>query len=532
MFTARPPRADAGTFGFPMDLAPKISLSAMGPVAYTGGMLPDLLRAPPPAHVAIEAEDRPWTYGELDALADRFARHFRAASLARGDRVSFVCANDARLVAGYLGAFRAGLVANPINNRLLPEEVAWILGHAGSRLVVASEEHLPGVQASLGLLDAPPPVLVLGRDDARLEAHAAQPLTDDLPQASDGALLIYTSGTTGKPKGVLLTQANVMAGIEYVSRAFEMKAGDRTFCVMPLFHTNGLMFSTLPFLLAGGTVVLRKRFSASNFWKQVAEARASTASVSPTILAMLLEHEGAAPPAADIRLDYIKVASAPTPVELARRFEARFGKGLLLETYGLTETTAINVWNPLRGPRKHGSIGVPLAPQEVRIVDDDGRELPRGQVGEIEIRGATLMKEYFRDPENTRRAMRGGWLRTGDVARMDADGYIFIVGRSKEMILRGGENISPLEIEEVAVRHPAVREAAAVSVPDRIWGETVGLCVVAREPVSESDLVDFCKAHLSPFKVPQRVVFVDALPRNAVGKVTRNALRGAFTPPA
>jgi long-chain acyl-CoA synthetase len=275
-------------------------------------------------------------------------------------------------------------------------------------------------------------------------------------------------------------------------------------------------------------VVLRKRFSATQFWKQLRESNVSSASVSPTILAMLLEHEAGAPAASEISLRYIKVASAPTPVELARRFEERFGKGLLLETYGLTETTAINVWNPLNGPRKHGSIGVPLAPQQARIVDDDGNELPRGAVGEIEIRGATLMKEYFRDPESTRKAMRDGWLRTGDVARMDPDGFIFIVGRSKEMILRGGENISPLEIEEVAVKHPAVREAAAVGVPDRIWGETVGLCVVRRSAVTEAELVEHCKAHLSPFKVPQKVVFVEELPRNAVGKVTRNALRTAF----
>lgn len=489
-------------------------------------MLPDLTRAHPGDHIAIEAEDRACTYGEIDALANRYARRFLALGLAPGDRVSFVCANDARLVAGYLACFRARLVANPINNRLLREEIAWIVGHAGSGCLVASEEHLEAVQQSLASLPARPPLIVLGRDDGDLPP--GEPLGGEVPRPADGALLIYTSGTTGKPKGVVLTQANVMAAIGYVSRAFEMRPGDRTFCVMPLFHTNGLMFSTLPFLHAGGTVVLRKRFSATQFWKQLHDARADTASVSPTILAMLLEHEAAAPPASGIELKYIKVASAPTPVELARRFEARFGQGLLLETYGLTETTAINVWNPLHGPRKHGSIGVPLAPQEARIVDDDGVELPRGSVGEIEIRGATLMKEYYRDPANTARAMRNGWLRTGDVARMDEDGFIFIVGRSKEMILRGGENISPLEIEEVAARHPAVREAAAVGVPDRIWGETVGLCVVARAPVSEVELVEFCKAHLSAFKVPQRVVFVEELPRNAVGKVTRNALRSTF----
>jgi len=173
--------------------------------------------------------------------------------------------------------------------------------------------------------------------------------------------------------------------------------------------------------------------------------------------------------------------------------------------------------NPRHGPRKHGSIGRAVPPQEVRLVD-----------GEIQVRGPTVMREYFRDPENTRKAMDGEWLRTGDVARIDADGFIFIVGRSKEMILRGGENISPLEIEDVVVRHPAVREAAAVGVPDRIWGESVGLCVVPRHAVTEQEITDFCRAHLSAFKVPQRVVFVQELPRNAVGKVTRNALRGVF----
>jgi long-chain acyl-CoA synthetase len=390
---------------------------------------------------------------------------------------------------------------------------------------VVSEEDVEVVGKAVERVESKPVMLVA--KEGSLEGIGAESLPNAQP--ADGALLIYTSGTTGKPKGVLLTQANIAAGIEYVSKAFEMKAGDRTMCVMPLFHTNGLMFSTLPFLLVGGTIAMKKRFSATNFWSQLREARVTTTSVSPTILAMLLEHEAKAPKASEIRLDYIKVASAPTSVELAERFENRFGKGLLLETYGLTETTAINVMNPLRGPRKHGSIGRALAPQEARIVDDAGNPVPTGETGEIEIRGATLMKEYFRDPENTRKAMRDGWIRTGDVARMDSDGFIFIVGRSKEMILRGGENISPLEIEEVVVKHPAVREAAAVGVPDRIWGETVGLCVVSRQPVSPEELVEFCRAHLSPFKVPQRVVFVDELPRNAVGKVTRNALRGAFT---
>jgi long-chain acyl-CoA synthetase len=487
-------------------------------------MLPgDFPRLHPAATPAIEGEDRTWTYGELDHLSDRFACLFAARGLIPGDRVSLLCSSEALLAAAYFGCFRARLVANPINNRLLPEEVAYILDHAGSKCVVVSEEYVDLVERTLPLLESKPFIVRAGD-----VAGASATRIDRTPATGDPALLIYTSGTTGKPKGVILTQGNVMAGIGYVAGAFEMKAGDRTFCVMPLFHTNGLMFSTLPFLFKGGTVVMRKRFSATNFWTQLRESRASTTSVSPTMLAMLLEHEAKAPPAAEIRLDYIKVASAPTSVELAQRFEGRFGKGLLLETFGLTETTAINVMNPLRGPRKHGSIGRALSPQEARIVDDAGEPLPQGAPGELEIRGATVMKEYFRDPENTKRAMHGDWLRTGDVARIDEDGFVFIVGRSKEMILRGGENISPLEIEEVAVRHPAVREAAAVGVPDRIFGEVVGLCVVKRTPVSAQEVVEFCRAHLSPFKVPQRVVFVEELPRNAVGKVTRNVLRSAF----
>lgn len=485
-------------------------------------MLPgDIPGLHPGTRTAIEAEDRAWSYAEVDAFADRFAEFFIAEGLQPGDRVSLFCANEPALVAAYCGAFRARVVANPINHRLLPEEAAYILDHAGSRCVVVSDEFAAVIEKAVGMLSSPPLVL-------KTSAALPEPAAKRVAAADDGALLIYTSGTTGKPKGVLLTQANVMAGLAAVSRAFEMKPADRSYCVMPLFHTNALMFSTLPYLLVGATVILRKRFSASGFWPQIREARANIASVSPTILAMLLEHEATAPLASEIRLDFIKVASAPTPLELAQRFEERFGRGLLLETFGLTETTAINVMNPLRGTRKFGSIGQALAPQEARIVDGAGETLPTGATGELEIRGPTVMREYFRDPDNTRRAMHGEWLRTGDVARMDDDGFIFIVGRSKEMILRGGENISPLEIEEVAVRHPAVREAAAVGVPDRIWGEAVGLCVVVRHPVSEADLVEFCRGHLSAYKVPQRVIFVDELPRNAVGKVTRNALRDAF----
>lgn len=501
----------------------------------------DLLDGTRGSAVAIEFEDGPWSYEALDRLANRYAHFFRRGGLVRGDRVSFLVGNEPALVAAYFGAFRAGVVANPVNTRLTPPEIAYVLNHAGSRCVLVSAELLPTLEATWPLLQRPPEVLLLG--DAPVTAFAChraaelEALPDDAPQEhrpsrQDDALQIYTSGTTGHPKGVMLTHANVVAATRIVARAFEITPADRTLCVMPLFHTNALMFSHLPFLHSGATVVLRRRFSASRFWDECRRYRADSASASPTILALLLAHEAGAPPRGATGLKYIKVASAPTPVDLAERFEARFGESLLLETFGLTETTAISTMNPLHGRRKFGSIGQVLPPQELAILDDEGRPLPDGATGEIGLRGETVMRGYYRDEENTRKAFVNGWFRSGDMARRDEDGFVFIVGRKKEMILRGGENISPLEIEQVAGRHPAVREAAVVGLPDPVWGESVGLAVVVDAPVSTEELRDFCRAELSAFKVPEHVAFVEALPRNAMGKVLRGALRAAFAAPA
>ena len=501
-------------------------------------MLPQhILAANCSSRSAIIFENEEFSYAALDDLANRFAHHFTAAGLGAGERISFLVGNDPLLVAGYFGAFKSGAIANPLNNRLTPPELAYVINHAGSKGLVVAHEFVDTLAKTLPLLHRAPQILVLrtsgmlpfaAHTDTEVLARPAAAPTADTPRPEDGALLIYTSGTTGNPKGVLLTHGNVMAGAQYVNRGFAIKPTDRTLCVMPLFHTNALMFSHLPFFLSGATVILRPRFSASSFWTQCRDYAANSASASPTILALLLEHEAQAPNARDIRLDYVKVASAPTPVDLAGRFEARFGQGLLLETFGLTETTAISTMNPRHGHRKFGSIGQALAPQQVQVVDENGIVLPAGQVGELLIRGDTVMKEYFRDPDNTARAIRSGWLCSGDMARMDEEGFVFIVGRKKEMILRGGENISPLEIEHVAAQHPAVREAAAVGLPDRIWGEIVGLAVVSSATLSAGALLEFCRARLSPFKVPERVAFVDALPRNAMGKVTRNALRNSF----
>ena len=486
---------------------------------------------------ALLFEAETLSYEDLDKLSNQFAHFFQARGISKGDRVSFISPNDSMLVAGYFGAFKAGAIANPINNRLTPAELAYILNHAESKCIVISADFIEVLTNTLGLLKHQPEILVIRAPeivgiDAYHDRDIQHSSTDALAIAGlspeDGALLLYTSGTTGKPKGVLLTHANLCHAAKIVSAGFDIQESDRTLCVMPLFHTNGLMFSNLPFLYRGASIALRKRFSASKFWSECKEYAVNSSSVSPTILSLLLEHEKQAPPASEITLKYIKVASAPTSKELAQRFENRFGKNLLLETFGLTETTAINTMNPLRGIRKFGSIGQVLDPQKVMIADENGNSLAANEIGELLIQSDLIMKEYYLDPINTANTVKNGWLHSGDFAKIDEEGFVFIVGRKKEMIIRGGENISPLEVEQVAALHPDVLEAAAVGLPDQIWGETVGLVVVSSKVLSAEAIIGFCRERLSPFKVPENVVFSDKLPRNAMGKVMRNALRAAF----
>lgn len=493
--------------------------------------LGEILRGHDPASTAVLFEDRAYSYGELESLSNRFAQMLLSFGVKAGETVSYLLGNDPLLVAAYIAGFKTGIITNPLHDRLTADEIAYIVNHADSKIVVV-EEHYAATLAEA--LKNTSNVRVVCFGNPGVLKNAAAPDLDSFSseainlgvKPNDVALLLYTSGTTGRPKGVMLTHDNVASGIAAVAGGFHLKPSDRTLCIMSLSHTNALMFSTLPYLLSGASVALCKRFSASSLWDLCERYEVNSFSASPTILSILLED--ATGKAGYPKLEFVKVASAPTSVDLSNRFHARFGQDLLIETYGLTETTSINVMNPLRGPRKPGSIGRPLPPSEIRIVDAQGAELPAGATGEIEIRGPTVMKGYYKDPDATAATIRGGWVRSGDLAKVDGDGYIFIVGRKKETIIRGGENISPLEVEQIIARHPAVREAAAVGIPDRIYGEVVVACVVRRDDVTESELIRHCGEYLASFKVPARIAFVDELPRNPIGKFVRRALLPYF----
>jgi long-chain acyl-CoA synthetase len=494
------------------------------------------------AKPAIIFEGHAISYAELDDLANQFAHLFGELRLDIADRVSLLIGNEPLVVAAYFGLFKTGLIANPINNRLTAEEIAFVLDHSQARVLITTPEYLALALAAIAGMAQKPRVVLLG-------AHADVALPSDVVSERDlyrqkrtprhvegiteqtAILLIYTSGTTGRPKGVLLSHANVWADGTALSQGFGMGPDHVALCFMPLFHCNALIVSHISAFIGHGTIVLCRKFSAREHWRLVADHGVTSFSAPPTVLAILLEREAEARNAR-IKLDFVKTGSAPLTVELATRFENRFGKDILIEGWGLTECTATSTLNPLQvgGRRKIGSVGQALAGQEIRVVDDQGRFLQPGNVGELVIRSPTMMIGYFRDEDATRRTIADGWLHTGDLGRMDEEGYVFLVGRKKEIIIRGGENISPLEIEEVICRHPSVRDVAVGGLPDRIWGEVVAACVVTDGTASEQELIGYCRQHMADFKVPARIAFVDELPRNATGKILRRNLAQFFQP--
>jgi acyl-CoA synthetase (AMP-forming)/AMP-acid ligase II len=337
------------------------------------------------------------------------------------------------------------------------------------------------------------------------------------------ALLMYTSGTTGKPKGVMLSQSNLAANARIISDEHRLGPRDRVTAILPLYHINAFAVTMLAPIAHGGSAAMPPRFSATKFWDMAIRFECTWLNMVPTIVSYLLE--GQSPPRGQLgsRVRFCRSASAPLPPEHLLAFEKRFGIGVI-ETMGLTETVAPAFSNPYeKEKRKVGSVGRPSG-CEARVVDGDGRELPDLAAGEIVIRGPQVTRGYYKNEEATRAAFfPGGWFRSGDIGYRDADGFFFVTGRIKELIIKGGENIAPREIDEVLLRHPAVLDAAAVGIPDRHYGQEIMACVICREGhmCSEEELRGFCAEHLGPYKTPKVFRFVSELPRGPSGKVQR-----------
>jgi len=444
----------------------------------------------------------------LDAVQTT-AGGFKAHGLRPGDVVAIMLPNTADLIVALFAAWRLGAVVTPLNPALSADEVAYQLADAGATVLVAAQSPTDSVPVST------PEELRKGEPVARVTGGADDAL----------ALLIYTSGTTGKPKGVMLDHANLNAMCASILQANEMTEADHSLLILPLFHVNGIVAGTLSPLLSGGRVTVAGRFDPRSFFARVTASRPSYFSAVPTIYTMLLGLPE--DPAVDTSsLRFAVCGAAPASAELLARFEQRYGVPII-EGYGLSEGTCASTANPLHGPRKVGTVGIPLPGQKIRIAGPDDNPVEQGKPGEVLIAGPTVMRGYLNKPEETAKTLVDGWLHTGDIGYLDADGYLVLVDRAKDLIIRGGENIYPKEIESVAYQRPEVAEVAVVGRPHRLYGEVPVMFVspAAGQTIDIDELRSYLAVKLSKYKQPVTITVLDSLPKNAVGKLDKPSLR-------
>jgi long-chain acyl-CoA synthetase len=473
------------------------------------------------------------TYQDLADNCARVGALLDTLGVAPGQTVSLAMPNGLTTLLLLLGTMASGRCVHPVNLLSQPEQMRYVLAHSDCRAVWVAPEWEAPVRGMLEGLGRPVPVMVMQPHAAQIDAPAAatggagtasrmQSSRAPASLSDDTALLMYTSGTTGSPKGVMLTHASLVANARSVSFEHGLTADDRVLGVLPLYHINAFAVTMLAPLAHGGSVVLAPRFSAAAFWQQATLQRCSWINVVPTIVSYLLEGQTPLREAlAAIR--FCRSASAPLPVEHLRAFEEKFGIGII-ETMGLTETVAPCFSNPLDPVRrKPGSVGR-ASGCEARVIDAALREVADGVTGELAVRGPNVMRGYYKNPEATAASFTpDGWLRTGDLGQRDSDGFFFVTGRIKELIIKGGENIAPREIDEAVLRHSAVLDAAAVGIPDRHYGQEIMVCVVLRAGATctEDELRAHCLEHLGRYKTPRLIRFVDELPRGPSGKVQR-----------
>jgi long-chain acyl-CoA synthetase len=482
-----------------------------------------------------EADGRRFTYREFDAAVNRTANMLAAHGVGRNDVVSLLQPNSAEYVISYFACFKLGALAGPVNSLLKPEEMAYVVGHSEANLLLYNSRFAEQVEGFRGELKSLRACVVFDDERAATEGRAGEPEAWGATrlEAEDDAIIIYTSGTTGRPKGCLLTHGNLLANARQITEWLGFKEDDRLLTIMPLFHMNAVSVTTMSALYAGGSTVVSPRFSASRFWGIVSEYGVTSFGSVATMLSMLLATypEGVPEGLSAERLRFAMCGSAPVPAEVLRRFEETFNC-LVVEGYGLSESTCRSTFNPPDARRRPGSCGMSIG-NEMRIVDEDDGELHDGESGEIVMRGENVFKAYFRNEEATARAFRGGWFHTGDVGFRDAEGFYYIIDRKSDMIIRGGENIYPREIDELLYKHPAVAEAAAIGVPDELYGEEVAAFVVLKSgrTASADEIIAHCREHLADFKCPKTVRIVASLPKGPTGKVLKRELKMLWQEP-
>ena len=490
-----------------------------------------------PEKVAVILDQFRLDYQTVDALSNQLAGSLTAAGVRRGDRVGLMLPNVPQFVIAYYGILKAGAVVVPMNVLLKAPEVAFYVGDSEARVLITWEdfaaEAVEGVSQLSGVA-----TYVANRPGSEARPEGTRPFTELLQGSpafdmvptdpNDTAVILYTSGTTGKPKGAELTHLNLFMCCQVgADRLVEFKDDDVGLAVLPLFHSFGQSNVMNTTIYAGGTITMVPRFDADKVLEVIQRDRVTIFAGVPTMYFALLHH----PSAADYDTSSLRMCvsgGAAMPGEVMKAFEQKFG-ATILEGYGLSETSPSASFNRSQEERKFLSIGKPIWGVEMRIHDESDRPLPAGKdnVGEIVIRGHNVMEGYYKKPEATAEVMKGGWFHSGDMGYVDDEGYFFIVDRKKELIIRGGFNVYPREVEEVLYAHPAVQEAAVIGVPDEKFGEEVKAVVSlkAGQSATEEELIGWTKERVAAYKYPRSVQFVETLPKGPTGKILKKELK-------
>ena len=491
----------------------------------------DVLQAAPGNRTAIvvpEAGVR-ISYDSLRQQVSAMADALAGAGVRRGDRVAMALPNGLPGIVTFLAASITGTAA-PLNPGYKQEEFAFYLDDTNAKVLIVPPD---GGDAARQAAGGKIPILTveMGSDGiARLSA-ASGGATASAPSGDDVALVLHTSGSTGRPKRVPLKHRNLAVSVQNIVNTYKLTPDDVSLCVMPLFHVHGLMASTMSTLFTGGTLVVPAKFNPLSFWRTVRDHRATWYSAVPTMHQLLLARLGKnnEKPAGAEFLRFIRSCSAPLPVEAAQRMETVFGAPVL-EAYGMTEASHQMASNPLPpAAHKFGTVG-PGTGVKIGIMDPNGNLVSGGKQGEVVIQGPNVIDGYENNPEANASSFTNGWFHTGDEGILDAEGYLRLVGRIKELINRGGEKIGPPEIDEVLLSHPSIAEAVCFGVPHPTWGEEVAAAVVLKEGESatEGDILGYCREHLAEFKSPKKIHVVQQIPRTATGKVQRRVVAAAF----
>ncbi len=486
-----------------------------------------------PGKVATWYEGRSQTFAEFHADVQRYRSYLSHSGLARGDRVAVLSRNNPELLKLMFAAALHGCIFVPINFRLAAKEVAFVLADSGASLVFADRFFLDTARSAMTEVPSLPAerLVELNGDFSLASANPLDGTPPDSVTGEDVFGIYYTSGTTGNPKGVVLSHCNMVAGVLNHTIAYGLGPADVCLHIMPLYHTMEASMALCQFFV-GGSNVIEDHFDEKRFWSIVDAYGVTHVTAVFTMLSGMLACAPAPDTGSGESLRTISLGGQAVPVEILKEAVRQLGNDRLIQVYGLTEASPLATWLAreeirLDSARVHrlGSVGKDLFLTRTRVVDDEGNDVGIDEVGEIVVAGPNVMRGYWKREEETADTVKNDWLHTGDVGYRDADGFLYIVDRKKDLIISGGENISPREVEEVLFSHPRVLECSVFGIPDARWGEAVGAAVRAEGKPDEQELIEYCAQSLGKYKIPRRIWFLDELPKDPVGKIQKRLLR-------